>query len=243
MRSALAVRPQELRIAIIDDEPIITETLSAYFGDAGFNVSISENAEGLRQLMERERIDLVLLDIRLPDGDGLSLMRDIRAQSDIPVILVTSRSDEADRIVGLEMGADDYVTKPFSKRELLARVNTVLRRTLSNTPAAPVTGSRHFAGWSLDLEAHRLTSPTGGTDRLTHGEFDLLEVLTRYPGRILSRDDLIAAVADREWNPNDRTIDVLISRLRRKIEREPGKPSMIVTEYGLGYVFTEKVNS
>lgn len=240
MKSGLTVSPQDIRIAVVDDEPVIQQTLRAYFEAAGFRVSTADSAIALRRLMDREQIDLLLLDIRLPDCDGLTLMREIRAKSNIPVILVTSRAEEADRVVGLELGADDYVTKPFSSRELLARVNTVLRRTMSAQKEVK-QGKRHFHGWSLELDAHRLISPDGETSRLTHGEFDLLAALTRHPGRIMSRDDLIASVTDREWNPNDRTIDVLISRLRRKIEPDPAKPVIIVTEYGLGYVFNERV--
>lgn len=235
-----AISPQELRIAIVDDEPVIQQSLSTYFEGAGFKVSTADTAMALRRLLAREKIDLVLLDIRLPDGDGLSLMREIRGSSNMPVILVTSRSEETDRVVGLELGADDYVTKPFSHRELLARVNTVLRRTRGEAGRQSAV-SRRFAGWTLDLDGHRLISPEGEISRLTHGEFDLLAALTRHPGRIMTRDDLIAAVTDREWNPNDRTIDVLISRIRRKIEADPSKPQIIVTEYGLGYVFTERV--
>ena len=240
MRPAPANNPLGVRIAVIDDEPTVQETLRTYFESAGFLVFTADSAETFRRVMDRERIDLFLLDIKLPDCDGLTLMREIRDRTDAPVILVTSRSDEIDRVVGLELGADDYVTKPFSTRELLARVNSVLRRSRLEAREEKV-GVRRFAGWKLDLESHRLTSPNGESSRLTHGEFDLLAALTRYPGKIMSRDELIASVTDREWNPNDRTIDVLISRLRRKIEPEPGRPRLIATEYGIGYVFTEPV--
>lgn len=241
MLSNRAIHPQKMTIAMVDDDPIIQQTLSAYFEGAGFNVCTAGTGGALRHLMDRRSIDLMLMDIRLPDCDGLSLMREIRARSDVPVILVTSRGEEADRVVGLEMGADDYVTKPFSSRELLARVNSVLRRS-SNEPAEQASGVRRFAGWTLDLDGHKLTADNGETSRLTHGEFSLLEALTRYPGRIMTRDDLISSETQREWNPNDRTIDVLISRLRRKIEPDPSKPTIIVTEYGLGYVFAERVS-
>ena len=241
MRLELVTRPSDLVIAIVDDEPLIQATLVSYFESAGFNVRAADTADGLRRLLTREKIDFVLLDIRLPDGDGLSLMRDIRAESDIPVILVTGRTEEADRIIGLELGADDYVTKPFSPREVLARVNTVLRRTHGGREGTRVKRMRWFAGWCLDLEEHRLTSPTGEPVRLTAAEFELLSALVRHPGRIMSRNDLLDVMSSREWDPNDRTVDVLIGRLRRKIEVDPGKPQMIVTEYGLGYVFAEKV--
>ncbi|WP_319774033.1 response regulator transcription factor [Breoghania sp.] len=240
MRPAPANNPLGIRIAVIDDEPAVQDALKTYFETAGFQVVTAESGDAYRRLVDLEKIDLFLLDLKLPDCDGLTLMREIRSRTDAAVILVTARSDEIDRVVGLEMGADDYVTKPFSTRELLARVNSVLRRTRLEARVEKA-GVRRFAGWTLDLESHRLTSPSGVSNRLTHGEFDLLAALTRYPGKIMSRDELIASVTDREWNPNDRTIDVLISRLRRKIEPEPGKPQLIATEYGIGYVFTEPV--
>lgn len=241
MRNVEPLRSSDVVIAIVDDEPLIQSTLVTYFENAGFAVRSAETADELRRLMARERIDFVLLDIRLPDGDGLSLMRDIRADSDVPVILITSRAEEADRIIGLELGADDYVTKPFSPREVLARVKTVLRRTRAVADPAHDKRLRRFAGWSLDLETHRLTAPSGETMRLTSAEFELLAALVRHPGRIMSRNDLLDVMSNREWDPNDRTVDVLVGRLRRKIEADPAKPQIILTEYGLGYVFAEKV--
>lgn len=240
MRLETIVKPCDITIAIVDDEPIIQATLTSYFAGAGFSVRAADTADGLRQLMAREAIDFILLDIRLPDGDGLALMRDIRAESDVPVILVTGCADEADRIIGLEFGADDYVTKPFSPREVLARVNTVLRRTRAAPREARTVKRRHFAGWCLDIENHRLTAPSGETVRLTVAEFEILAALVRYPGRVMSRNDLLDVMNGR-CDCNDRTVDVLVGRLRRKIEADPGKPRFIVTEYGLGYVFAEKV--
>ncbi|MDJ0929732.1 response regulator transcription factor [Breoghania sp.] len=240
MRPAPANNSLGVRVAVVDDEPTIRESLRTYFETAGFQVFTADSAESFRRAVDRERIDLFLLDIKLPDCDGLTLMREVRDRTDAPVILVTSCSDEIDRVVGLELGADDYVTKPFSIWEFLARVNTLLRRTNTEVKDEKV-GVRRFAGWILDLESHRLTSPDGKSSRLTRGEFDLLAALIRYPGKIMSRDELIASVTDREWNSNDRTIDVLISRLRRKIEPEPGKSRLIATEYGIGYVFTGPV--
>jgi two-component system, OmpR family, torCAD operon response regulator TorR len=241
MRNVGALRSSDVVIAIVDDEPLIQSTLVTYFENAGFAVRSAETADQARRLMARERIDFVLLDIRLPDGDGLTLMRDIRAESDVPVILITSRAEEADRIIGLELGADDYVTKPFSPREVLARVKTVLRRTRAVADRGQGKQLRRFAGWCLDLENHRLTSPSGESMRLTSAEFELLAALVRHPGRIMSRNDLLDVMSNREWDPNDRTVDVLVGRLRRKIEADPGKPQIILTEYGLGYVFAEKV--
>lgn len=241
MRHEEPLRSSDVVVAIVDDEVLIQRTLVSYFENAGFTVRSADTASQLRQLMARERIDFVLLDIRLPDGDGLALMRDIRAESDVPVILITSRAEEADRIIGLELGADDYVTKPFSPREVLARVRTVLRRTRGFADPARGKRLRRFAGWCLDLENHRLTSPSGETMRLTSAEFELLAALVRHPGRIMSRNDLLDVMSNREWDPNDRTVDVLVGRLRRKIESDPSRPQIILTEYGLGYVFAEKV--
>jgi two-component system torCAD operon response regulator TorR len=241
MRVETIIRPSDLVVAVVDDEPLIQATLAAYFQNAGFGVRAIDTADGLRRLMQRERVDFILLDIRRPDGDGLALMRDIRAESDVPVILVTGCADEADRIIGLEFGADDYITKPFSPREVLARVNTVLRRTRVAPEAARKSRVRHFAGWCLDLEQHRLTAPSGEVVRLTAAEFEILSALVCHPGRIMSRNDLLDVMASRQWDQNDRTVDVLVGRVRRKIEADPGKPKLIVTEYGLGYVFAEKV--
>ncbi|MEF2074770.1 response regulator transcription factor [Consotaella aegiceratis] len=239
--TSVTIIPNEIRIAVVDDEPVVQETLVAYLQNEGFRVAAADSASGLKRLLDRVNFDLVLMDIRLPDGDGLALMREIQERSRIPVILVTSKTAEADRVVGLELGADDYITKPFSMRELLARVHSVLRRTAR--PAEPPLRNkvRHFAGWSLNLDEHWLKSPEGDSIRLTHAEFALLEALVLHPFRVMSRSDLIEAIGDHQWNPQDRTIDVLVARLRRKIEVDPADPKMILTEYRLGYVFAEPV--
>ncbi|SNY91185.1 two component transcriptional regulator, winged helix family [Cohaesibacter sp. ES.047] len=234
--------PANLKVAVVDDEPIIQETLCSYLEKEGYQVYSLDCAEKLRVLMEKQTLDLILLDIRLPDGDGLSLMSELHSKYDVAVILVTSKGEEADRIIGLELGADDYVTKPFSLRELEARIHSVLRRTLKRSEPKPIVGVKQFAGWSIDLDGHRLTNPAGELTRLTHAEFQLLAMLIKSAGRVLSRSDLITAIGGHEWNPNDRTIDVLIRRLRSKIEPNPRKPSYIMTEYALGYYFAEKVS-
>ncbi len=239
--SAPAINPKDVHIVVVDDEPIIQETIASYLKNEGYKVSTTDGATGLRRLMDRGQFDLVLLDIRLADGDGLSLMRDLHANSDIPVILVTSKSEETDRVIGLELGADDYVTKPFSPRELLARVHTVLRRVRRAPEETRSRAVRRFAGWSLHTEERWLKAPDGSTVRLTHAEFNLLSALVSHPGRVMSRNDLVETIGDRQWYPSDRTIDVLIGRLRRKIEPDPARPSMIMTEYAIGYVFAERV--
>lgn len=200
----------------------------------------------MRQVLASEEIDLVLLDLGLPGEDGLALMRSLRERSSIAVIVVTGRGDPVDRIVGLEVGADDYVTKPFDVRELQARVRSVLRRTLDRKSQATATGAARdvarFAGWTLDLAARRLDSPAGGAVDLTTGEFELLATLVRAPGRVFSRDELLEATRNREAAPFDRTIDVQVGRLRRKIEADPQRPEIIKSVRGAGYVFTPKVD-
>ncbi|PWC35230.1 response regulator [Azospirillum sp. TSO22-1] len=229
-------------ILVVDDELTTRTTLTAYFEAEGFRVSAVENGERMRAALAHGDVDLVLLDIRLAGEDGLTLLREVRRTSDIGVILVTGKSDEIDRVVGLETGADDYVTKPFSARELLARAKGLLRRT-SAAHAAPADGAavKHFAGWSLDVGKRRLSSPAGEDVRLTRAEFELLLAFVRNPGRVLTRDNLLDHVSRRDWAPNDRTVDVLVGRLRRKVEADPNAPRMILTEHGIGYVFVEAV--
>ncbi|CAH2601365.1 DNA-binding transcriptional dual regulator TorR [Rhodovastum atsumiense] len=227
---------QGRHVLVVDDEPVARESITAYFEREGFRVTAVGSGAGLRAVLARETPDLLLLDIRLPDEDGLAIMRELRAQSALPVILVSARGDEVDRVLGLELGADDYVTKPFSPRELLARARTVLRRIgASSYSSGPDRMVRRFAGWSIDFSLRRLTSPGGEEVRLTRGEFDLLAALARRPGHVLTRDSLLDAISHRDWAPNDRTVDVLVARLRRKIEADPAHPRLIVTEHGIGY--------
>lgn len=197
----------------------------------------------MRRRLAAGDIDLMLLDLGLPGEDGLALMRSLREHSSVPVIVVTGRGEPVDRIMGLEIGADDYVTKPFDVRELAARVRSVLRRTIEKREKpGDASDAVRFAGWTLRLDARRLESPQGKTVELTTGEFDLLAALARAPGRVLSRDELLAATRNREAGPFDRTIDVQIGRLRRKIEADPQHPEIIKSVRGAGYVFTPKVN-
>lgn len=233
-------------VVVVDDDPITRESISGYFEQEGFKVSSAENYEGLKAILSREKVDLLLLDIRLPGEDGLTIMRELRQHSDLAVILVTGRTEEVDRVLGLELGADDYVTKPFSPRELLARARTVLRRLAVAATTSPPTEKAdtiiRFVGWSFDPLRRRLTSPAGEEVRLTRGEFELLAALLRQPGRVLTRDNLLDEISHRDWDPNDRTVDVLVARLRRKIEVDPAAPRLIITEHGVGYVFAERVS-
>ena len=232
-------------ILVVDDEPEITELLRRYLSTQGYHVSTAANGTAMRRLLAEEDIDLLLLDLGLPGEDGLALMRSLREHSSGPVIVVTGRGEPVDRIIGLEVGADDYITKPFDVRELGARVRSVLRRTIerSDKPApGDAADAVRFAGWTLHLDARRLESPRGTTVELTTGEFELLAALVKSPGRVLSRDELLAATRNREAGPFDRTIDVQIGRLRRKIETDPQHPEIIKSVRGAGYLFTPKVS-
>ncbi|MBB5046579.1 two-component system torCAD operon response regulator TorR [Rhodopseudomonas rhenobacensis] len=232
----------QTHLVVVDDEPVARESLAAYLEREGFRVTMAEDIRGLRAVLEHEKVDLLLLDIRLPGQDGLSFLRELRSRSNLPVIFVTGRVDEIDRVLGLELGADDYVTKPFAHRELLARVRTLLRRTSDSYRLEYNNLARHFAGWTLDLSRRCLTDAQGEEVRLTRGEFEILSALVRRPGQVLSRDALLDESSHRDGAPNDRTVDVLIARLRRKIEADPADPRLIITEHGFGYRFVGPVH-
>ena len=223
-------------LLIVEDDPVASATLAAYLEREGYRVSCAPDGETMRRVFAKGDVDLILLDINLPDDDGFSLLRDIRRQSEVGVIMVTGKGEDVDRIVALEMGADDYIVKPFNMRELFARAKNLLRRTLAARQVSKDEPTRHFAGWTLNLPRRTLTSATGEDVRLTRFEFDLLATLCRNAGRVLSRDSLIDHLGDGERAPGDRTIDVLIGRLRRKIETSPRNPRIIVTVQGVGYV-------
>jgi two-component system OmpR family response regulator len=231
-------------VLVVDDESEITDVLRRYLSTQGYRVSTADGGEAMRRIMATTPIDLVLLDLGLPGEDGLTLMRSLREHSSVAVIVVTGRGEPIDRIVGLEVGADDYITKPFDLRELGARVRSVLRRTLER-PAAPQSKAEpdlvRFVGWTLHLNSRRLESPEGKPVELTTGEFDLLATLVKAPGRVLSRDELLEATRNREAGPFDRTIDVQVGRLRRKIEADPEHPEIIKSVRGAGYLFAPKV--
>lgn len=242
---------EPLHVLIVDDEPRIRTMLRRYLIEEGFKVSDAADGSAMRGVLEREAIHLVLLDLMMPGEDGLSLARYIRQRSDIPIIMLTGKGDLIDRVVGLEAGADDYITKPFELREVLARIRTVLRRARTGTtPAAPETapvaetaGSQIliFEGWRLDLVRRELQRPTGDLVPLTAGEFDLLRVFARNPNQVLSRDRLMDLVKGRDWAAYDRAIDTQVGRLRKKIELDPGDPMLIKTVRGGGYVFATMV--
>src|SRR5579859_911857 len=229
-------------IVIVDDQPEICELVYNYLTGEGYRVSTANDGPSMRRILQQFEVDLVLLDIMLPGDDGLSLARQLRAQSDIGIIILTGRGETVDRIIGLEMGADDYLPKPFHLRELLARVKSVLRRVSRGveTSASPRPRAS-FQGWRLDLSSRELVSPKGEEVRLTTGEFDLLAAFVNNANQVLTRDRLLDLARNREAGPFDRTIDVQVGRLRRKLEDDPQRPTMIKTVRGTGYIFTPTV--
>jgi two-component system OmpR family response regulator len=230
-------------VLVVDDEASIAEPLADYLGRNGYKVSTASSADGARRVLEKETIDLVLLDIMMPGEDGLSLTRQLRVQSSIPIILLTARTEDMDRIIGLEMGADDYVAKPFNPRELLARIKAVLRRT-NETPTVPQARKAYqFSGFRLDIEARTLHAEGGEEIPLTGGEFALLQTLLDRAGRVMNRDQLLELTQGREAHVFDRSIDNQISRLRKKIEADPKSPSIIKTIRGGGYVLSGPVRT
>lgn len=232
-------------ILVVDDDPTIRSFIKEYLEGNGYRVSEARDGTGMRHVRSSKEIDLIILDLMLPGEDGLELARQIRTQSEVPIIMVTGRGDPVDRVVGLELGADDYLPKPFEARELLARVRSVLRRT--NRGAATETqevGGHQlacFADWSLDLGRHQLASADGKGVRLTSAEFSLLSAFVTNPDKVLSRDRLLDLVYGREMFPFERSIDVLVMRLRKKIEKDPANPALIKTIRGGGYLFAAEV--
>jgi two-component system OmpR family response regulator len=231
-------------ILIVDDDREIRNLLGQFLGKHGYRVSAARDGGEMNRLLEASRFDLIVLDLMLPGEDGLSICRRLRASGTIPIVMLTAMGEETDRIVGLEMGADDYLPKPFGPRELLARIKAVLRRA-GAAPAAgndePARKLLHFEGWTLDLARRELRDAGGVLVQLSSGEYDLLVVLAERPQRVLSRDQLLDLARGRAAAPFDRAIDVQISRLRRKIEVDPADPQIVKTVRGGGYVFTPAV--
>lgn len=237
-----------VHLAVLDDEVDITQLLANYLQNNGFRVTQVHSGEALMALMATDLPALVLLDLGLPGEDGFSIAREIRGRWRCGLVIVTGRGDSVDKIVGLEVGADDYVTKPFDLRELLARIKAVLRRMApaESIAAAPATESRSklcFAGWALDTAARRLTSPAGEDVTITTGEFDLLCAFAQHAGRVLSRDFLLEHTRGREAGPFDRTIDVQVGRLRKKLEADPENPQIIKSVRGAGYILVPPVTA
>jgi DNA-binding response OmpR family regulator len=230
-------------IVVVDDQQEICDVVQEYLTGEGYRVSTAHDGAGMRRVLSQSPVDLVILDLMLPGEDGLTLARSLRSESSIGIIILTGRGETVDRIIGLEMGADDYLPKPFHLRELLARVKSVLRRAQSRAGDSPQPNRlrAQFAGWNLDMASRELMSPAGEEVRLTTGEFDLLAAFVNNANQVLSRDRLLDLARNREAGPFDRTIDVQVGRLRRKLEDDPQNPTLIKTVRGSGYIFTPPV--
>ena len=230
-------------ILIVDDDPEIRRLLVDYLARNGFDAVSARDGREMWQALERHAIDLVVLDLMLPDTDGLTLCRDLRAKSNLPVLMLTARGEETERIIGIEMGADDYLVKPFNPRELLARIKSILRRTRALPPNLRPEPARYlcFSGWSLDTASRLLSAPDGVATPLSGGEYRLLRILLDHPNRVLNRDQLTELIHGREAEAYDRAIDVQISRLRQRLRDDSREPQLIKTVRGEGYVLASIV--
>ena len=241
----MSVMAKQDHILVVDDDAETRNLLREYLQKNGYRVSAAADGPAMRAAMSVAQPDLVVLDVMLPGEDGLSLCRDLRAHNNVPVIMLTARGEETDRIVGLELGADDYVPKPFNPRELLARVKSVLRRTrsLPGNLRPDAAGEFRFSGWALDVATRDLTSPEGVVVPLSGTEFNLLRVFLAHPNRVLTRDQLIDLMLSRDAGPFDRAIDVQVSRLRHRLRDDAREPEIIKTVRGQGYVFAARVEA
>jgi DNA-binding response OmpR family regulator len=231
---------EDTRILVCDDEVGLREMVQEYLAKRGFKVSTAANADELRTILASGGIDLIVLDINMPGEDGLSALRSLRADNPVPVIMLTAAGEVIDRILGLEMGADDYLGKPVDLRELEARIKAVLRRKGEPATTESVASSKtsaRFGDYTLHIDTARLEAEGGTEVQLTAMEFNLLKVFAENKGRVLNRDQILEQAHDRSWDPFDRSIDIRISRLRRKIEKNPSKPTIIKTVRGLGYIY------
>jgi len=242
MRSESAQQPHVLAL---DDDPAVRRLVAEYLGENDIRVTAVANGAELAAAMGREVVDAVILDVRLQGEDGMHIARRLRDESGIPILMLTGRAEEADRVMGLELGADDYLTKPFSPRELLARVRALLRRAKAQATVADAIAKARayrFAGWELNIGLRKLKSPKGEAVELTNGEFRILAAFLAAPQRILTRDQLLDLSRVHNAEVYDRAIDIQILRLRRKIEKDPARPQFIRTERGAGYVFSVAVD-
>lgn len=232
-------------ILIVDDHKEIRELVAKFLIKDGFRASTAADGREMQKILADSKIDLIVLDLMLPGDDGLVLCRQLRSESFIPVIMLTAKDEEIDRVLGLEMGADDYVTKPFSSRELLARIKAVLRRAQSLPSSQEILDEEycHFADWKLNMAKRELVSADDVIIPLSTGEYDLLHAFINHPQRVLSRDQLLDIARGRSSSPFDRAIDTQVSRLRRKLEKDPKDPEIIKTVWGGGYIFTASVTS
>jgi two-component system OmpR family response regulator len=232
-------------LLVVDDDPKIRAGLAKFLGEQGFRVSVASDGKQFREKLASSNLDLIVLDVMLPDGNGLSLLRQMPLEQRIPVILLTAVAEEADRVIGLELGAEDYICKPFGLRELLARIRVVLRRQSGseNSKADQKSSIFVFSKWTLNIRARTLKSPSGAHVELTSGEYDLLQAFVEHPNRVLNRDQLLDLARGRTSTSIDRTIDVQVMRLRRKLEDDPENPAMIKTVRNSGYIFTPVIEN
>jgi two-component system OmpR family response regulator len=231
----------EKTILVVDDDAELRQLLHEYFGERDYHVLLAGDGKQMWEQIQNNSVDLVILDLMLPGEDGLTLCRNLRAHSTIPILMLTARGDGMDRIIGLEMGADDYIQKPFIPRELLARIKNILWRAGEGSGVTATPRSLHFAGWILDLDARHLVDKEGVVVPLSAGEFRILKTLVENPNRVMSRDQLLDVFSGREAGPFDRTIDVMISRLRRRLGDETGELALIKTVRSEGYLLAAKV--
>jgi len=238
-------QPGAPHIAVVDDDEKIRRLLRRCFEPEGYRVSEAANGSELDAILARDSVDLITLDLGLEGDDGLAIARAVRARSQVPIIMVTGKGDPIDKIVGLEIGADDYIAKPFHVREVLARVRSVLRRSGATTaPDSASTGEIYrFDCWEMDVPKRELRRGPGSTENLTTGEFDLLHVLVRHANKVLSRNQIMDNLKGHDWSPYDRSIDNQVARLRRKIEADPDNPRLIKTVRGVGYSLTADVTT
>ncbi len=239
---------ESAHLLIVDDDPRICRLLSHYLESEGYRVSTAGDAAGMRQQIEKDQPDLVILDLMLPDADGITLAGELRKKYNLGIIILTAKVDQIETIIGLEVGADDYIKKPVDKRELLARIHSVLRRITDNNTNSRENNDNNdskrmlqFDGWQMDLAAYKLTSPSGERIHLTANEFRLLTIFVQNAERVLNRDQILEKLSSREWQPDDRSVDVLIGKLRKKIEDDPSQQSLICTIRNAGYQFRAKV--
>lgn len=243
------VGPSPIHILVVDDDAEVRTLLRSGLESEGYSVSEAKDGAELMAAIEKRPIDLITLDLRLQGEDGLTLAREVRTKLNIPIVMISGKSEMIDRVVGLELGADDYITKPFYMREVLARIRAVLRRYApvgKSTPAQESATNNQpayeFDGWKLDTSRRELQDPEGERCELTTAEFNLLSILVERPGRVLSRDELMDLLKGHDWTPLDRSIDGLVARLRKKIERGNESPQLVKTVRGVGYAFAGQVS-
>ena len=243
---SMEATPAPIHVLAVDDDPSVRQLIADYLTDNDIRVTAVGSGKEIAEVMARHTIDLLILDLRLPGEDGMQIARNLRAESDVPIIILTGRRDEADRVMGLELGADDYLTKPFSPRELLARIRALLRRSRAHETVADglsrIRGYR-FAGWELNVRQRRLKSPQGETIPTTNSEFNLLVAFLAAPQRVLSREQLLELSRLHDDEVYDRSVDVQVGRLRKKFELQGARTQLIRTERGAGYVFTAIVET